>query len=98
MLTERQWQEVEAIVRKEQVQALQHMNTTRYNELGVILDHLYDAAHCTPKKKNNKHSDKSKAISRRLKEIYKERNKIYDWYKVKEEAIREYQDNELKED
>ena len=46
MLTERQWQEVEAIVRKEQVQALQHMNTTRYNELGVILDHLYDAAHC----------------------------------------------------
>jgi len=27
---------------------------------------------------NNKHSDKSKAISRRLKEIYKERNKIYD--------------------
>ena len=32
----------------------------------------------TDEKKNNKHSDKSKAISRRLKEIYKERNKIYD--------------------
>ena len=32
----------------------------------------------TAEKKNNKHSDKSKAISRRLKEIYKERNKIYD--------------------
>lgn len=47
-MTERQWQEVEAIVRKEQVQALQHMNTKRYNELGEILDHLYDAAHCTP--------------------------------------------------
>ena len=32
----------------------------------------------TAEKKNNKHSDKSKAISRRLKEIYKERDKIYD--------------------
>ena len=32
----------------------------------------------TDEKKNNKHSDKSKAISRRLKEIYKERDKIYD--------------------
>ena len=32
----------------------------------------------TSEKKNNKHSDESKAISRRLKEIYKERNKIYD--------------------
>jgi len=52
----------------------------------------------TAKKKNNKHSDKSKAISRRLKEIYKERNKIYDWYKVKEEAIREYQSDQLAED
>ena len=48
MLTERQWQDVEAIVRKEQVQALQHMNTKRYDELSEILDHLYDAAHCTP--------------------------------------------------
>ena len=32
----------------------------------------------TAEKKNNKHSDESKAISRRLKEIYKERDKIYD--------------------
>jgi len=48
MMTQRQWQEVEAIVRKEQVQALQHMNTKRYNELGEILDHLYDPAHCSP--------------------------------------------------
>ena len=47
-MTNRQWQEVEAIVRKEQVQALQHMNTKRYDELSEILDHLYDAAHCTP--------------------------------------------------
>ena len=47
-MTERQWQEVEAIVRKEQVRALQHMNTKRYQELGDILDHLYDAAHCSP--------------------------------------------------
>ena len=47
-VTEQQWQEVEAIVRKEQVRALQHMNTKRYQELGDILDHLYDAAHCSP--------------------------------------------------
>jgi|AACY02.9.fsa_nt_gi hypothetical protein len=47
-VTERQWQEVEAIVRKEQVLALQHMNNKRYQELGEILDHLYDAAHCSP--------------------------------------------------
>ena len=47
-MNERQWQEVEAIVRKEQVQALQHMNNKRYQELGEILDHLYDAAHCNP--------------------------------------------------
>ena len=47
-MTEQQWQEVEAIVRKEQVRALQHMNTKRYQELGDILDHLYDAAHCSP--------------------------------------------------
>ena len=48
MMTQRQWQEVEAIVRKAQVEALQHMNTKRYNELGEILDHLYDPAHCEP--------------------------------------------------
>ena len=68
---------------------------------------------------NNKHSDKSKAISRRLKEIYKERNtlyefidqtaedlfqdlndaeKVHDWYSVKEEAIREYQSDQLSQD
>jgi len=45
MLTNRQWQDVEAIVRAEQVKALQHMNTKRYDELGIILDHLYDHAH-----------------------------------------------------
>ena len=47
-MNERQWQEVEAIVRKEQERALQQMNTLRYEELGEILDHLYDHAHCTP--------------------------------------------------
>lgn len=47
-MNQRQWQEVEAIVRKEQTLALQHMNTKRYNELGEILDHLYDPAHCSP--------------------------------------------------
>ena len=44
-MNKRQWQEVEAIVRKEQVQALQHMNNKRYAELGEILDDLYDYAH-----------------------------------------------------
>ena len=48
MMTQRQWQEVEAIVRREQQRALQQYNTVRYNELGEILDHLYDPAHCTP--------------------------------------------------
>jgi len=48
MMNQRQWQEVEAIVRKAQVEALQHMNTKRYDELGEILDHLYEPAHCPP--------------------------------------------------
>jgi hypothetical protein len=47
-MNQRQWQEVEAIVRKERERALQQMNTPRYNELGEILDHLYDPAHCEP--------------------------------------------------
>ena len=49
-MTDRQWQEVEAIVRREQERALQLMNNKRYNELGEILDHLYDHAHpvCPP--------------------------------------------------
>lgn len=47
-MNQRQWQEVESIVRKEQERALQQYNTARYNELGEILDHLYDPAHCTP--------------------------------------------------
>ena len=44
-MTKQQWQEVEALVRKEQVQALQHMNNKRYQELSDILDNLYDLAH-----------------------------------------------------
>jgi len=44
-MNQRQWQEVEAIVRKEQILALQHMNTKRYGELSEILDHLYKLAH-----------------------------------------------------
>ena len=47
-MNQRQWQEVESIVRKEQERALQQYNTKRYAELGEILDHLYDPAHCTP--------------------------------------------------
>jgi len=47
-MNQRQWQEVEAIVRREQERALQQYNTSRYKELGEILDHLYDPAHCTP--------------------------------------------------
>ena len=47
-MNQRQWQEVEAIVRREQERALQQYNTARYNELGEILNHLYDPAHCTP--------------------------------------------------
>jgi hypothetical protein len=44
-MTQQQWQEVEAIVRREQVQALQHMNTKRYDDLKKILDELYELAH-----------------------------------------------------
>lgn len=44
-MNQRQWQEVEAIVRKEQERALLHYNKTRYNELNLILDHLYSLAH-----------------------------------------------------
>ena len=47
-MTERQWQDVEAIVRKAQVEALQHMNNRRYDELSAILNDLYPLAHpCT---------------------------------------------------
>lgn len=44
-MTNRQWQEVESIVRKEQVKTLQHMDTTRYDELSKILGELYHFAH-----------------------------------------------------
>ena len=44
-VTNRQWQEVEAIVRREQVKALQHMNNYYYDELQDILDELYPLAH-----------------------------------------------------
>jgi len=44
-MTNRQWQEVESIVRKEQVKTLQHMDTTRYDELSKILDEIYYFAH-----------------------------------------------------
>ena len=44
-MNQRQWQEVEAIVRKEQTVALQHMNNKRYDELREILDELYKLAH-----------------------------------------------------
>ncbi len=47
-MNQRQWQEVEAIVRKEQERALQHLNNARYDELRPILDELYKLAHDQP--------------------------------------------------
>lgn len=44
-MNQQQWQIVESIVRKEQAQALQRMNTSRYEELKSILDHLHTLAH-----------------------------------------------------
>lgn len=44
-MNHRQWQQVEAIVRKEQQRLLQHYNMKEYNELNVILDELYHLAH-----------------------------------------------------
>ncbi|QPB08445.1 hypothetical protein [Synechococcus phage S-H9-2] len=44
-MNQRQWQEVEAIVRKEQERALQQFNTKRYDELNEILNDLYSLAH-----------------------------------------------------
>lgn len=44
-VTKVQWREVEAIVRREQQRALQHMNTNYYDELKEILDELYNLAH-----------------------------------------------------
>jgi hypothetical protein len=44
-MNQRQWQEVEAIVRKEQERSLQHQHMKRYDELKPILDHLYRLAH-----------------------------------------------------
>ena len=43
-MTDKQWHEVQEIVRKEKVQALQHMNNRRYDELSTILDELYALA------------------------------------------------------
>ena len=37
-------------------------------------------------------------IDQTAEEVNQDINTLHDWYKVKEEAIREYQDNELKED
>jgi len=44
-MNQRQWQQVEAIVRKEQERCLQQYNTKEYKELSDILDHLYSLAH-----------------------------------------------------
>ena len=46
-MTQRQWQEVEAIVRREQQKALQNMNTTYYSQLSKILDNLHSYTHPT---------------------------------------------------
>jgi len=54
-VTDRQWQEVESIVRKHQRSLLatfNHEDKERYDELNPILDELYDLAHggavCNP--------------------------------------------------
>jgi len=44
-VTKQQWRAVEAIVLKEQITALQHMNKHYYEELKEILDELYVYAH-----------------------------------------------------
>ena len=44
-MDQRQWQEVEAIVRREQQRTLQQYNKAKYDELSIILDHLYKLAH-----------------------------------------------------
>ena len=44
-VTRQQWQEVEAIVRREQQKMLQQYNMIEYKNLGLILDKLYDLAH-----------------------------------------------------
>lgn len=44
-MNQHQWQEVEAIVRKEQERALQRYDIKSYDELKEILDHLYSLAH-----------------------------------------------------
>ena len=44
-MTQRQWQEVEAIVRREQQSLLQFWDKERYDELNSILDELYTLAH-----------------------------------------------------
>ena len=44
-MTQRQWQEVFTIVRREQTQLLQFFDEDRYNELTDILDNLYDYAY-----------------------------------------------------
>lgn len=44
-MTQQQWKEVEAIIRKEQLHALQCMNTKRYDDLKEILNELNELAH-----------------------------------------------------
>ena len=48
-MTQRQWQEVFSIVRREQKSTLAQYNEDRYNELSDILDELYPIAYpsCT---------------------------------------------------
>jgi len=45
MMTQRQWQEVYTIVRREQKGLLSFYDEDRYNELTDILDNLYDYAY-----------------------------------------------------
>ena len=44
-MTQRQWQEVFTIVRREQKSLLAFYDEDRYNELTDILDNLYDYAY-----------------------------------------------------
>ena len=44
-MTQRQWQEVFTVVRREQKQCIADGDTERYNHLGEILDELYPIAY-----------------------------------------------------
>ena len=51
-MTQRQWQEIFTIVRREQKSLLAFYDEDRYNELTDILDNLYDYAYPSTKRQS----------------------------------------------